>query len=284
LLVAGCWYESKVELRAGSGITNAAQQKCRSAEMPLDNFSTNFVTFEKIYLMRKLFLIIPALMILQITSYSQESISTIDRYFERMNRDKEFFGKPEMKYKDIEGTPYLFDGFEKGFIQMKSGVKISGEYRYDLYAGLIEFKRNENVFAIAIPDSIVRLQTELFTLGHFEFIDKKTVNKSFLLIVEEGHYTLCLQKKKIFRKAEPVKPYHNASPARFDDSGDDYYLKVGDSPAEKIGSEKDIIRVCGTDGEKAKAFIATGKLNVKKEEDLVKLVKYLNEGAKATRH
>jgi hypothetical protein len=258
---------------------NAAQQECCAAEKILLLLSKYNI------LMRKLILIIPALMILQITAMSQESISSLDSYLDRLNRDKDYFGSPHLKYKDIEGSPYLYDEFMEGLLYMKSGVVFSGEYRFDLYGSQIEFKRDENVFTIAIPDSIIKLETELFTVGYIEFVEKTEVKKAYMLLLEEGYYTICHQKKKIFHKAEPVKPYQDtATPARFENAGDDYYLKAGDSPAEKIGNAKDIIRICGSDGEKAKAFIETGKINVKKEEDLVRLVKYLNEGAKATRH
>ncbi|MBE0673752.1 MAG: hypothetical protein IH591_03735 [Bacteroidales bacterium] len=228
--------------------------------------------------MRKLILIIPALIMIQLATYSQEGISTLERYLDRLNRDKDYFGNPQLKYQDIDGTPYLHDGFMEGLLYMKSGVIYSGEYRYDIYADQIEFKRDENVFTVGIPDSIIKLQTELFTIGYLEYLDKTTVRKSYLLLLEEGHYSLCHQKRKVFRKAEPVKPYQDApTPARFDNAGDDYFLKVGDSPAEKITNAKDIIRICGADGEKAKNYVDKEKLNVKKEEDLIKLVKFLNE-------
>jgi hypothetical protein len=51
---------------------------------------------------------------------------------------------------------------------------------------------------------------------------------------------------------------------------------VGDSPAEKILKQKDIISISGEHGTLAKQFIDKEKLKFKERSDYIRLAEYLN--------
>jgi hypothetical protein len=181
-------------------------------------------------------------------------------------------------YKNIKGTPYMTEDFIEGKIYTKGGDVFPGEYRFDIYANKIQFMNQGVTFQVAYPDSILKIEIGDQTLKYVEYINGgEQIAKAFMIVLGDGAFTLLEQRNKVFYEALPGKPYQDPEPAKFGTGKDYFFLKVGDKPAEKITSTKDIIRICGDKGSAAKSYIDKEKPGVKKAEDLIILVNYLNK-------
>lgn len=181
-------------------------------------------------------------------------------------------------YKNIKGTPFMNEEFAEGKIYTKGGDVFPGEYRFDIYANKVQFINQGVTFQVAYPDSISKIEIAEQTLKYVEYINGgEQVSKAFMIVLEDGNYTLLEQKNKVFYEAIPGRPYQDPEPARFGTGKDYFFLKAGDKPAEKITSTKDIIRICGNQGAAVKSYIDKEKPGVKKAEDLILLINHLNK-------
>lgn len=224
---------------------------------------------------RKLVLIL-SVTLLSGTAFSQEGLSSIEKMLDRVNRDI-YFSPNTVRYEAIDGTPYLSESFSKGLVIMNSGDTLTGEFRFDIYANQIEFKKKEAILCISVPDSIIKIELEDYTLVYKKFKTGFETRKGYLVVLEEGDISLFLQRNKILYQAEPPRPYQDPRPARFENGKDLLFMQSGDNPAEKIAKEEDVIRICGDRGAEAKKFVDKEKLNLKKQSDIIELVKYLNQ-------
>jgi len=215
-------------------------------------------------------------LLISITVNSQISRSAAYDQITYLKRES-FMASSADSYKDVKGSPYLYDGFQEGVIYTRGGDIFPGEYRFDIYANRIQFLNSGVLFQIAYPDSVSKIEIGLTTLKYVDYLNGEGVKKGFMVLIEEGEFTLLEQRNKDFYEALPAKPYQEPAPARFGNGKSVIYLKAGNNPAERAGSSKDIVRICGNRGNDAKDFISKEKINVKKVDDLRILVSYLNK-------
>lgn len=211
-------------------------------------------------------------------AFAQDGLSSINTYLDKLRRDDYFTAPNQLKYNDINGSPYLSDDFRQGVLLMKSGQPLSGEFRFDIYANQVEYRKDENTFVIAKPDSISKIEIDELVIVYRDFSEKDEVKKGYFIQLEEGYYSVYQQKTIHFRSASQPKPYQDAPlPARFEEGTDQFYMSVGDSPAVKVANANDIARLCGDRGQVARDFIKKERINLKRSDDLISLIRYLNE-------
>ena len=92
--------------------------------------------------MKRKILLTVAFVVMGTISFSQEGISSVERIWEKVNRDL-FLTPNIVKYETIDGTPYMSQSFFKGLVIMHSGDTLTGEFRFDVYANQIEFRKGE---------------------------------------------------------------------------------------------------------------------------------------------
>jgi hypothetical protein len=227
--------------------------------------------------MKRIVLIFAALMT-AMAGYAQgEDWIALTKFYDRLNRDIYFSGENAVRYENIEGTPYLTDEFRKGLLYLKSGEVFSGDYRLDLYANQIEFRKEDGIYVIGTRDSIAKLDFEDNTIMYVRYEEDITTKQAFFILIEGGYYSAFIQKNILFRNATPARPYQDAPlPARFEQGTDLFYLAEKDNIAVKIGSKKEAITFFGDHGDIAKQFIDKEKINVKKPFDLARLIRHMN--------
>jgi hypothetical protein len=211
--------------------------------------------------------------------FSQETMSIVNGYLDKLRRDN-FMAPNEtrMQYKDIDGTPYLSESFSQGILYMKAEIALEGEFRFDIYANQIEFRKDEHTYTIGQPDSIERLVMGDMTLMYQTYIDEGVEKSGYFILLAEGDYSLFEQKSKVFKAASPPKPYQDQTiPARFENGTDRIFISHNQNPAVKVASTKEIISFCGSDGNIARDYIEKQKTKFKDRKDLVNLIDHLNQ-------
>jgi len=210
-------------------------------------------------------------------SFAQENLSVIDSYLDKLRRDKGLVSPSQLEYKDIQGSPYLIDEFRPGSLHMKSGNTLPGEFRYDVYADRIEFRKDDQVYHIAIPDSILKLYIREATIVYLPYSEKTDIKKGYFLALYEGYYSVYEKRTKQFQKAQAPQPYQDAPiPAMFQDAAPAIYMKVGDNPALRVSNTNDIVSKCGTEAGAAQDFIKRNKTRFRDISDITELFRYIN--------
>ncbi|MFO7574308.1 MAG: hypothetical protein R6W67_04035 [Bacteroidales bacterium] len=225
---------------------------------------------------RTVFLAMAVILALPAISFSQISRSAAYDQIVYLKREN-FMASSADTYRDVKGTPYLMQDFVEGKIYTKSGDVFPGEYRFDIFANRVQFMNNDVMYQVAYPDSVSKIEIGETTLKYVEYTDGDEVKKGYFIVIEDGECLLLRQKNKVWYDALPAKPYQTPEPPRFGNGKDLIFLKNGDAPAEKVAGEKDVLRLMGPREAEAKRIIDREKLKVKKEEDLLKLIKILNE-------
>jgi hypothetical protein len=178
-----------------------------------------------------------------------------------------------LSYNDISGSPYLSPGFINSTVYLKNGDTVAVPLRYDLYQDELEFKRNAQILWIVKNDVLsIRYGGETLIPEPFP---EDTGESAYFFSPETGHYSLYIRKKVDFSPYVPPKPFTDAVPDRFVPLPDEYYLKQEGAPARKIKNKKVLTEIL-SENQSALDYIKKSKIRVNDPEDLLELVRFLN--------
>ena len=226
--------------------------------------------------MKRRILLFVALVITVSVASSQEGISSVERIWDKVNRDM-FFTPNVLRYEHIDGSPYMTESFFKGLVLMNSGDTIDGEFRFDIYGNQVEFRKDGTILVISTPDSISKIIFDDNILTYKKYKSGLDVGKGYFILLAQGEFNLLLQKTVILYQPEPARPYTDPRPARFENGKEFLFLQTGSNPAEKVLKEDEILKFLGDRSGEAKQYADKEKLNLKKQPDVIKLINYLNE-------
>ena len=141
----------------------------------------------------------------------------------------------------------------------------------------MEYQQNGKALVLDPSTKIkrVRLGESTYIVEKFEF-DGKT-KYGFLNLLDSGKVTLVA--KKVVKYQEPIKGRAldgGDVPAKFSKSSDAYYYRIGNGELQEVENIKDMIASFPDKQEELKQFAKKEKISPKKEEELVKLVRYYN--------
>ena len=180
---------------------------------------------------------------------------------------------------DIDGSPYLNKEFISGNIFTKNKIQYVGvPLRYNIYNDEMEFKTDtENYLAISDPKSMKEIR-----IGGAVFVydikrNKKGEQEGYYELLQDGNVRLLSRYNIVFKPITSTTGYKQSQPPRLNRNANTYYIKTGSSEPLLLASKKDLDVIFGSKNDKLLAFIKSRKLNVKKEEDLIKLVEFINQ-------
>jgi hypothetical protein len=179
-----------------------------------------------------------------------------------------------LKYEDIKGSPYIDTSFKM--------AKIAENYeevpiRYNNYKDEIEFKKGEDIQVLPkkAEFSKITIKSPQTTIVYLETNDEL---KGYFTQLVLGKTSLLRKDKTIF-KDEVLAPnsYAEGKPAEFRSQDPVYYIETGSSYIKKPKNQKDIIGAFPNLKDKINTFVKENKIKFNKEEDLKKLVVFLNQ-------
>ncbi|HVI48744.1 MAG TPA: hypothetical protein VM802_28000 [Chitinophaga sp.] len=190
-------------------------------------------------------------------------------------------GKPirESKYVDVQGTPYLQDEWAKGSIQMKIGKTFTDlMLKYDMVedAPLFKGKQGESIYFAEFPQAFTITDLKDNHLQQFRSGYKPVKGataQSYYEVLADGKVQLLKRKVKVLRED---KPYGSATTVRKIDENINYFIAKDGQPVNIKKSERAVLEAIGDKNSELEAYIRSNKLNVKNDEDLIKLVAYYN--------
>ena len=191
----------------------------------------------------------------------------------------------KLDYEDgsIEGSPYMSNSFKPG--QLFYGEEALGNiyYRYNAYNEEIEIKQtnseNEPIRGLG-KDKKIRLVVDGKPTSFKTFVDKSGNTKNgYMTLLSDGNYNLYKHLKVTFKEAKKAdNSFVKGSPAKFSQFTE-YYLEKPDAKRIdeiELSNKKIIQLVSGEKSDELKVFLKENKIKVKDENDLIKVVNFLN--------
>ena len=179
----------------------------------------------------------------------------------------------------IKGSPYEEERFQLGKASNKLNDKPAPYYlRYNIYNDVIEMKGSLNDGEIKGLIKSLNIYAKILNKEyHFEIYsddNKKTKKGYFILLAEANNSSLYLKKIKVFKdKQEAKDSFHKDIPATFKDS-EKYYYKKDRVLLPLSTKKKDLLKRLSDKENELKIYIKSKKIDLKKEEDLIKLFNY----------
>ncbi|MBK1894404.1 hypothetical protein [Chryseobacterium paridis] len=183
-------------------------------------------------------------------------------------------GGKVLSYDDILGSPYPNKNFSNAKI---SGVLEQTLVRYNSYNDEIEFKKEDNVLALPKrPEySKIEINSPKATLVLLDTADDLS---GYFFELVSGKISLYKKVKTKFTDIIPApNGYASDKPATFKTLDPIYYIKTEKSFIKKPKNQKDITEQFPDKNESLASFFKSNKIKFDKEEDLIKLVNFLNQ-------
>lgn len=179
-----------------------------------------------------------------------------------------------LKYDEISGSPYIDKTFRE--------AKIANDYqnalvRYNTFKDEIEFKNKEEILILPKDEKFKKVEIispkQVLTLLNLE-----GEPSGYYFELASGKYSLYKKIKTNFIDAKPAStPYGSDQPASFSTSTPIYYIVSNDKVIKKPKTQKQITETFVEKKEVLNSFFKENKIKFDKEEDLKKLVTFLNE-------
>ncbi|WP_396636933.1 hypothetical protein [Maribacter sp. R77961] len=176
-----------------------------------------------------------------------------------------------------EGSQYWNDEFENGEVYINDKLELRGELRFNAYKSEINVKENKYEFYSLLkrPYIHVKINNEVYKMQNY--LDDEGSNRvAYFKILNENSAVKLLFKPEIILKRgrTATTNYDRTSKPRYIRLPS-YYIMKGDNPAEKTYlGKRNILKVLGGNKDVYKVFIKENDLNMRDEEDVIRLLEY----------
>lgn len=182
---------------------------------------------------------------------------------------------------NIDGSPYLVEGFQPALLVFPENDPLSAEVRYNVAKEEMQVSFDDDSYRALHPGVVVKFNGvpfRMFTyrgdeanidlLGYFEILTPDYTNKDLILLRKH---------KKDVRRGRAAAAMQQATPPRYVDK-DDFYIKFQDSnPVLVERSTKKFIDLFPEEHqEEVKDYMKENKLKSRNEQDLKSIVNFYN--------
>lgn len=179
-----------------------------------------------------------------------------------------------IKYDEISGSPYIDKNFRD--------AKIAESYqntpiRYNSYKDELEFKNNDMIMILPKESKFERVEIispkQVFV---YKSIDNEP--NGYYIELVSGKFSLYKKLRTNFVDVSPATtPYGSDKPAYFSTVTPVYYIVANGQAIKKPKNQKQIIDLLPDKKEALNSFFKENKIKLDKEEDLKKIVTFLNQ-------
>ncbi|WP_370389982.1 hypothetical protein [uncultured Winogradskyella sp.] len=198
---------------------------------------------------------------------SQDFFQSTDNYFVRDRSLSEL---------SAEGSPYINEKFETAKFK-RFGNRVYN-VRFNAYLGDIEVQTEKGVIALNKKQDfeVTFLQSNKM-YKNFDYNENGNLKRAFFVVIySNGNYSILKREKIRFRAEEPSQTgYDKGKPAAFLREDDTFYLKTENSINEIPTRKRKFLSEFSDSAKGLKAYMKKNDLDVREENDLVELVKYI---------
>ncbi|MFN4363311.1 hypothetical protein [Chryseobacterium hispalense] len=186
--------------------------------------------------------------------------------------------KRGLSYDEIKGTPYLDKTFSPARFIISDKVNAeTAPARYNAYSDNIEFLKGDEVLALLPENPFTRVE---FTDTN-QVLVKLNIDddlKGYFFEIVQGKNSLYKKVKAKFNDFAPApNSYATDKPANFNILPPTYYINTEKGVIKRPSNKKEIIEQFPEKTEALNNFFKENKIRFDKEEDLKKLVNFLNQ-------
>lgn len=175
------------------------------------------------------------------------------------------------------GTPYLNNGWFKGKVVLEGGEPVEGLMAFNLVRSSVYYSKNKHTTAIELKPtefsinghSFSKFKEELSGAGDY-YYETLSLDEPMLLKMYDCKYTAT--------KSDVDNGYGSSSAKLYEgeyQKKDKFYLAI-DKKLVLVTHKKSFLRNLGKYSEAATAKVKKDKLNLKKQEDIISLSKFLS--------
>ncbi len=192
-------------------------------------------------------------------------------------KDNYKMGAIQSGYENVKGSPFVQADFVKGDVYTSNGNFMQVDMRFDAFEGTFALLLDGKVTYLDQTESIQKVSlggTDYFLKNIGTAVKPKVL---FMALLYKGQLSLFAKHNVNLRPEEPPRAMETeVRPAQFVKQNDSYYLQMGSGNILRIESFKDFGEIFADKAESIKAYVKQEKLNFKKQEDIIKLVKFCN--------
>lgn len=177
--------------------------------------------------------------------------------------------------KDISGTPYLENNFQKAYILKINGTEIKDVLlRYNAYSDNMEFKKDGTNYAIAFPSEIYRIKLGDLSFIYTQYQSATKIKHGYFQLLHEGTYCLLKKYRSVVKFPER---FDSKDSIRFVQQSPAYFIRHGEGNSYEITSQKQLIKLLQPIHQPVIDYIKANNVNGKDESKLTNLMEYLEE-------
>lgn len=153
--------------------------------------------------------------------------------------------------------------------------------RYNAYSDYFEIKNDQSDQVQNLPKNPeveVTLVSTKSTYKVFEYKNEKgETNYGYLNVISEGPKVSFYKRESVTLQPEffPSNSYQSYKAANYKKADDEYYIKINDEIVYLPSKSKHFAKMMDNNDKEVKTFIKKNKIDLEKEQDLVKLAGYL---------
>ncbi|MGV8915616.1 MAG: hypothetical protein ACOH1X_09240 [Kaistella sp.] len=214
--------------------------------------------------------IISAAILLQAQQISLQEIANNNRF--QKNIDMFNNGETKIYYSDVLGIPYYQSDFIPAKVNETSEVF---SIRYNSFLDAVEILNNSDVYQLPKDETSPDFRFET-TNEKLVFVKTDDIYSGYFFVISEGRNRIL---KKVITKFYPAKPAANTlipgDAARFQMQKPIYFLQTASGVKKLPKNEKEFIAIFPEKKEALNEFFKKNKIKLNKDQDLVKLGKFL---------
>ena len=188
-------------------------------------------------------------------------------------------GKPftELKYTDIQGSPYFSDIWLTGSVKMNNGTIYKDvKLKYNQVEQLLVFQNKSGAdmnFIDPVREfSMLQNGNSIIFRNGFKPAEGVTAN-TYYRVLADGETPLL---KKTIKKIIENKEYNSATTTKKFQEINTFYLVKGNLPLKIKRDKKAFLETLGDRNTELDVFIKSNNINFKSDEDLIRLTIYYN--------
>jgi hypothetical protein len=189
--------------------------------------------------------------------------------------------QPEGRYKEIKGSPYLYDDWHDGAIQLKTDtIASSFRMRYNMYGNEMQFIYKADTFAVSNPLKVSKVWIGNREFEYLPFVLNENQQYGYFEVIVNGPYRLLkLHGARLDAGRDPVTPYHCQNSSDRFVKTENWYYQTGKmtEPMMLPESVKSLSRIPPGDKESVAEFIRTSRLRIHRETDLIEIFRWMNK-------
>lgn len=214
-------------------------------------------------------------MVLAISGVHAQMATNLSQHMLIKISEKTLYGDPAAE--KVDGSPYLNDNFVTGIVY-SNAEKYSGiSMRYNIYDDNIEFKQNNQLLILDAQPKIKKVDFDghMFVIDNYEYKGKTRLG--FFGLLDSGKVVLLSRKVVTYKEQQAPKALETGpTPAKYTRLPDVYFYKIGNGDPVKVDNIKKMIAGFPDKQTELTEFAKKEKISAKKEDELIKLVKYYN--------